>query len=770
MSYEDFFRKVCGKDPFPFQVRFHESEWELKILEAPTGLGKTNTVLVDWLYRRPTTRLVYCLPGRALTRQVAAVARQLAGDAANVFELMGGSEDLELKLLPHEPTILVGTQDILGSRALNRGYARSPFRWPIDFALLNNDVTWVFDEVQLQGESLATSTQLAAFRKQMGTFGRVPCIWMSATFERSWLNTVDFDEEPDHIRLNEEDLGNETVRERYYAKKAIAETTACDTPKECAAFIKEHHRDGTLTLTIANTVGRAQEIWDELQRIGLKDAVLLHSRFRRRDRERIINEALAKTNGVIVSTQVIEAGVELDARLMITDVAPWASLVQRFGRVNRRGEDPEGGEIYWVRNPQRQKGKPKADGTQYLPYEASEVQRAIAVLENLQSAAPADLQGKIEQPPPYRFVLRKSDLLDLFDTTPDLAGNHIDVSRFVRSGEETNVYVAWRSWPEKEAPPRKRFAPDELCPLPHYPGGNADLKALIKKRDAWMWNYSGTGKWEKVNPDRIYAGMRLLLRSEAGGYDEFRGWAPESKRAVEPIKDLPKEAEPSVDSDELSETETVTQTLEQHTDEVVAELQKILDKPAALHLDGTRASLEKAARYHDWGKAHPVFQQTLHKLDQPPEAAPNPLLAKQKRELSRRGHSRKWFRHELASALALLAHGDWLCAYIVMAHHGKVRLNIRSMPGEASYTARGIQHGDLLFAADLGGGAVEAESELDLTPTKLGLIGESRAWSDRVVDLLDEHGPFRLAFLEMLLRAADEKASANAEKGTNGRA
>jgi len=49
-------------------------------------------------------------------------------------------------------SILIGTQDQLFSRALNRGYSMSRHRWPIHFALLNNDCLWVMDEVQLMGQ------------------------------------------------------------------------------------------------------------------------------------------------------------------------------------------------------------------------------------------------------------------------------------------------------------------------------------------------------------------------------------------------------------------------------------------------------------------------------------------------------------------------------------------------------------------------------------------------------------------------------------------
>jgi CRISPR-associated endonuclease/helicase Cas3 len=776
-SYSEFFFRITGKKPFPYQVRFHEEPAEATIVSVPTGLGKTDAVIVDWLYRRPTKRLVYCLPGRALTRQVAKVARERAREAGqklSVLELMGGSTDNELTLSPSEPAILVGTQDILVSRALNRGYARSPFRWPIDFALLNNDVTWVYDEVQLLGDALATSTQMAAFRSKFGTFGGAPSIWMSATFDRKWLDTVDFcGTDVSFVELQSDDLKMEEVQKRLHAEKSISAVPAeCRSPSGCAAFVKQNHRPGSLTLVVTNTVLRAREIWAELSDL---DPLLLHSRFRPADRAVKMDRLLNNRAGIVVSTQVIEAGIDIDADLLITDVAPWPSLVQRFGRVNRYGEKP-GCRIFWIDRPLTSKSKalsgadelkPKDWEQVFAPYEPDAVESAIKTLQPLRSGAPAGLPGT-EEPPPYKFVLRRADLLDLFDTTPDLAGNQIDVSRFVRSGNETDVYVAWREWVMERAPERtdlRRINDDELCPVPF----GKDIQALISKHGAWIWRYTGRGQWEKVDAKQLYPGMRMVLRTTAGGYDPKSGWSPDGKKPVQEIDasngGLACEEAASDDPN----SDGYRQSLVEHTDEVVHELNRVLEGLVDIALNGYQETLNTAARHHDWGKAHPVFQQTLHNLTDPPKTPPDELLAKQRRgESSRGGHSRDWFRHELASALAMLQAGcPDLAAYIVAAHHGKVRVNIRSMPGEVSRnndnprTARGIREGDYLFPAHLGNGYEVSQSELTLGQTEIGIGADGApAWSDRVIRLIDELGPFRLVFLEMLLRVSDENASA----------
>jgi CRISPR-associated endonuclease/helicase Cas3 len=92
------------------------------------------------------------------------------------------------------------------------------------------------------------------------------------------------------------------------------------------------------------------------------------------------------------------------------------------------------------------------------------------------------------------------------------------------------------------------------------------------------------------------------------------------------------------------------------------------------------------------------------------------------------------------------------------------------MPGEAEpggggKVARGIRApGDRLLRAELGGGEVREETPLSLEVMEMGR-GEDggRSWGERMRGLLAELGPFRLAYLEMLLRAADARASARGE-------
>ena len=152
MDYSGFFRKATGHEPFPYQLAIAGAADLPGALKAPTGAGKTAGAILGWLWRRrfapkgirrsTPRRLVYCLPMRVLVEQTETCAREWLrnlglGDKVPVHVLMGGEDDGNWDLRPEADTIVIGTQDMLISRALNRGYGMSRYRWPMHFGLLN---------------------------------------------------------------------------------------------------------------------------------------------------------------------------------------------------------------------------------------------------------------------------------------------------------------------------------------------------------------------------------------------------------------------------------------------------------------------------------------------------------------------------------------------------------------------------------------------------------------------------------------------------------
>jgi len=173
-----------------------------------------------------------------------------------VLELMGGSEDNNYTLSPDQNAICVGTQDVLLSRALNRGYARKPFRWPLDFGLLNNDCLWVFDEVQLLGDGLATSGQLTAFREKFRAFGQNEAVWISATLDRRWLDTVNFRAaalDVPETSIQADDLAHSIVYQRLSAAKSLLTAPRLSCSFWRSSLGSRKASAGTLSLIIVQT-------------------------------------------------------------------------------------------------------------------------------------------------------------------------------------------------------------------------------------------------------------------------------------------------------------------------------------------------------------------------------------------------------------------------------------------------------------------------------------------------------------------------------------
>src|SRR5690606_31944239 len=95
-----------------------------------------------------------------------------------------------------------------------------------------------------------------------------------------------------------------------------------------------------------------------------------------------------------------------------------------------------------------------------------------------------------------RSILRGKDILDLFDTTADVAGHDLDISPYIRDGGDTDVEVFWREIGEKESPPPDTPQParEESCRVPVYPC-NHFLKRRKRRCLIWRW-HPDTNEWE----------------------------------------------------------------------------------------------------------------------------------------------------------------------------------------------------------------------------------------------------------------------------------
>jgi len=102
-------------------------------------------------------------------------------------------------------------------------------------------------------------------------------------------------------------------------------------------------------IVIFNTVKDAISFYQKLS-IDNIPKILLHSRFNEEDKERKINKLkeIKKSNKyIVISTQVIEAGIDISSNLMITEITPINSLIQRIGRFLRYENENNGELLIW---------------------------------------------------------------------------------------------------------------------------------------------------------------------------------------------------------------------------------------------------------------------------------------------------------------------------------------------------------------------------------------------------------------------------------------
>lgn len=914
IRFKAIFKHATESDtPYDYQCKLAlDGDTLPRLINIPTGLGKTAAAILSWLWRRrfaaesiriqTPRRLVHCLPMRVLVEQTFGDAvrwmdrlgllagktiwentgsdglpmrssrltsydpepsndepadwgGELGDQGTNriaIHLLMGGEERTDWALWPERDAILIGTQDMLLSRVLNRGYAARRPRWPMEFGLLNNDCLWVFDEVQLMGPGLATGLQLEAFRGKDidGTsyFGaEVPCVswYMSATASRRLLSTrewrtvhgdkrtADFVFELSPSERNDK---HGVLGQRQLATKQLECQPSWSLEDENSAErILSRHREMLQTLAdaphelprrsliVCNTVDRARAIHAALSSVMGTDAagslVLLHSRFRPPDRarqqDRLKEKLDAKAGQIVVATQVVEAGVDLSSAILWTEVAPLPCIVQRLGRLNRAGEFGHDGQIAYGWTPcavvlgvplppppakqtkdEKEKHE-KAITRAYLPYGRTECEAARKSIEGVSNASPANLDSQLRSAlddalPPPAYSLHQHELLDFFDTDSNLSLGYTDVSPFVRGIDpETDIYVVWRKW-EGDVPPYDfDIGRHEICQVPIWQViGKGGLSTWYQ---GFVWQGRERG-WQPATRDNLLPGATLLLPISTGGYDNALGWTGVQDSQVSELYQRPSRP---TDEDLLSNLERGWQSIGSHTTDVQS-CWNVIREALALNDEDLLAAVDEAILWHDYGKSVRRWQAATRLLackaglEWPRDITPigkfsfseSPQLAGLSaadlywaiRNL-RRSFAPK-LRHEVASALALRQHHRrdgrdpsiyaLLAEYLVMAHHGHVRkvlrdelprdpLRIRRGPDEV----RGIREGTSVPGFSIDGIELSTTNGVSIACRQMGRSSDGQeGWTRTVLRLLEHFGPFRLAYYEALVRAADCRASA----------
>ena len=777
ITYTDFFKKATGFMPYPYQIKLAEDKDFPLILNIPTGMGKTDAIILSWIWKVEKNqngvprRLVYCLPMRSIVEQIYNNLReQLINlnlfsdnfedyDKYHIVKLMAGEDITNWDLYPEDKIIVIGTQEMLISRALNRGYGMNKFRWPMQFSLLNNDCIWIMDEIQLMGNGLYTTMQLQYFREKYGTFGNTKSVWMSATVDKS-IETPDFKIDKDKVvSLSEEDLKNNNIKKVIGAKKTI-KIEEYKSIKKLTTDIARDFNENKKIIVILNNVQSAVKMYNELLKISNVDEaniVLLHSHFRLQDKNNKIQKALklsnSKEKSIIISTQVIEAGVDVSCDTMYTEPAPLSSLVQRFGRCNRFGEINEGKIIIINHKDDIFETGNKNDIV--WPYSKEDIIYSLNVMEQFNNGF-FDPSGLIFNLNIKKRLIRDKDIIELFDTSPDISNQDADVSVYVRNLKSDNVFVFWRDLKkglEKQPLPLI----EELCP--------ANVSEIYKSPfKRYRYNFL-EGIWEDSTKNKnITPGSIILMDSNSGGYSDNIGYSNNFKDNVKPIAKNKNDNVSSYSSDEGANNNYMT--LCDHTDRVVNKCNCILNKLSNIICRNISDYIIKGALWHDAGKAHDAFQARIIRPNNNiiyAKAPHDKWVNKYPTNYDKKLKLRKYFRHELVSGLLALQNGeDDIIAYLAAAHHGKIRVSISSIngeyiPDEDTIFAKGVWDNDLVESFNLTGLNIN-KTRIDMSVMQVGSFNK-KSWMAMVIQLYRKFGIFKLAYMETIVRCADQRGS-----------
>jgi len=367
------FRALTGWPPLKWQQRLFDRLVAGNIpaaIDLPTGLGKTSVMAIWYLARRNGAtlprRLVYVVDRRAVVDQ--------ATEDAVTIKSASGDEDLRISTLrgqhvdnrewlndPATTAIIVGTIDMIGSRLLFEGYGVSRKMRPYHAGLLGADTLVVLDEAHLVPpfEKL-----LEAIEGGADAFGakKADDSALIPRFRLMSLSATGRERKGEAFRLDSEDLSDPVVVQRLNAKKAI-EVVACADRKLEDALADEGWRLSSkgersircLIYCDSREVGeKTKDALDKRARGDKKsgipkvdiDTELFVGARRVRERERarqrlkelgFIGGKKPERAAFLIATSAGEVGVDMDADHMACDLVPWERMVQRLGRVNRRG-------------------------------------------------------------------------------------------------------------------------------------------------------------------------------------------------------------------------------------------------------------------------------------------------------------------------------------------------------------------------------------------------------------------------------------------------
>lgn len=489
---------------------------------------------------------------RAAIASVAAAlfARQggAGADPLHVCRLRGGAELGARPPDPVQPSLIFATVPMFASRWMFRGFGTSANMRPVDAALAGIDTLVLLDEAHLSRPLMDLAESLA--QCDIGEANRV----ISEQRSRPAVVSLTATGDDATFGLDDDDMAHPIVRQRLDAAKPlvlveVAKGALVKTLADQAVHLLEG-RLPSAEVVFANKPSTARAVFQELLKATLRRVnplnaklVLLTGRMREREaagvRAQILDPATGVPAGharplalpshlIVVATQTLEVGADLDFDLLVTEACGARALIQRLGRLNRLGhiEDsasaivfPEGEENFGIYGGE--------------PLEVWKRLRSQAVHGevNMSPRVVAEVVGPPEDKPERVGELLPAHLWEWAKTTTPPRGEappEAFFSGFNPGGE--SVSVVWRAiLPDDSVALRPGVTADEAIDLPIW-----ELREALVDLE--------TDVVARLRPDRVtierdvaiarlHPGDVVILSSSTGGYDAH-GWSPGGRNEV----------------------------------------------------------------------------------------------------------------------------------------------------------------------------------------------------------------------------------------------
>ena len=384
---------------------------------VPTGLGKTACleIAVWWLAgqadrasaeRTAPTRIWWVVNRRLLVDSTTTKAREIAGLLNGCGSMTGANPDealvevarrlrslsadpsaspLEVISLrggiaprtpsdPSRPTVILCTLPMYGSRLLFRGYGSS--LRAVDAAMAGTDSLVLVDEAHLAPHLKSLMHALT----DCVPGAEPPLNHQRSTATVVALTATGNPDSEQRFDLDDDDERHTEVRERLDATKPL------ELRIEKSGEMARHLADATVGvlrrasapasfLVFANTPKTAREVFDHLQKDTAKkvpapDLLLLTGLTREREADGIRDQILDPEHGmaaawsgairrrhlIVVATQTLEVGADIDAEYLVTEACGVRALTQRLGRLNRLGRHGHARAVYVHMPPTKPRG------------------------------------------------------------------------------------------------------------------------------------------------------------------------------------------------------------------------------------------------------------------------------------------------------------------------------------------------------------------------------------------------------------------------------